>query len=628
MWAALRQRDPVHRHVMRDGRVYWSLTRYADVSYALRDHTSFTAERGVLLDGVGTDDTAGGRQIDVTDGPRHRPLRDTLYRGPNATLEAYESVARDRIRQIVASWPDGEPFDLAGELVVFPMVILGDLMNLPEQDWCSLVELSTTAVAYDDARPARIALFSYLQRTLQQRRRSPADDLFASLDEHRGRGAQTRIRRRRVQHLQRAARRERDIGAHRLQHPADAHGRRPVPRVGRSAEATSSTGLDEAIRWGTAANHFLRYTTQDVELPGGTIPAGDAVALWLSSANRDEDVFDDPYNFDIRRQPNKHLGFGVGSHYCVGYAMAKLMPEDPLRGDHRRRRGLRTCRSGRTSALEPGCRLRPHPRRRPAPTRHRTGTASGRSRPIPDPNPWVPFRSQQPEARLRLFCFPYSGGGASIYRSWSAALAPDVELCAVQLPGRETRFKDPAATSMSGLVDQVVEGIGPLVDRPFALFGHSFGALVSFETGHRLQSLGFRPDHLFVSGRQAPHLTYPRAPIHQLGEDAFCDEMRRLNGTPEHVLSNPALLSLVIGILRADYTVCETYRFSEGRPRLECPLTAFGGTEDPETTVDDVAGWGQHTGGDFEARMIPGDHFFLHAQEALVLAAVSDRLRL
>src|SRR5205085_8688745 len=114
-------------------------------------------------------------------GPHHRPLRDTLYRGLNATLEAYEEVARRRIHDIVAGWPDGEPFDLAAELLVFPMVILGELMNLPEQDWSSLVELSTTAVAYDDARPARIALFSYLQSTLQQRRRNPIDDLFGAL---------------------------------------------------------------------------------------------------------------------------------------------------------------------------------------------------------------------------------------------------------------------------------------------------------------------------------------------------------------------------------------------------------------------------------------------------------------
>jgi medium-chain acyl-[acyl-carrier-protein] hydrolase len=226
-----------------------------------------------------------------------------------------------------------------------------------------------------------------------------------------------------------------------------------------------------------------------------------------------------------------------------------------------------------------------------------------------------------------LFCFPYSGGGASIYRTWNSALAPDVELCAVQLPGRENRFKEPAATEMSELVRQVAEGIGPLLDRPFALFGHSFGALVSFELCHKLQSVGVRSEHLFVSGRQAPHLVYPRPPIHELGDEAFCDEMRRLNGTPEHVLSNPALLALAVRIVRADYTVCETYTLPVGRPLLQCAVTALGGTEDPETTPDAVEGWALQTEGDFQARMLPGDHFFIHSQEADVLAALSDRVR-
>ena len=323
MWAALRRRDPVHRHTMRDGRVYWSLTRYADVAYALRDHGAFTAQRGVLLEGVGTDDPAGGRQIDVTDGPRHRPLRDSLYRGLTKTLEAYEVSARDRIHRLVASWPDGEPFDLASELVAFPMVILGDLMNLPEEDWPSLVELSTAAVCADAARPARIELFAYLQGVVHQRKRNPTDDLFCSL-------LGTEIEGRRLGPADVVCNTYNVLLGSNVTLPQTATAtlvllmeRDRFPEWAASAAATS-IGLDEAIRWATPANHFLRHTTRDVELPGGTIPEGDPVALWLSSANRDEDLFADPYDFDIRRHPNQHLGFGVGSHYCVGYAMAKL----------------------------------------------------------------------------------------------------------------------------------------------------------------------------------------------------------------------------------------------------------------------------------------------------------------
>jgi cytochrome P450 len=323
MWAALRRRDPVHRHVMRDGRVYWSLTRYADVAYGLRDHEAFTAERGVLLEGVGTDDPAGGRQIDVTDGPRHRVLRDALYRGLTKTLEAYEESARDRIRRLVASWPDGEPFDLAGELVVFPMVVLGDLMNLPEEDWPSLVDLSTTAVSDGAPRPARIALFSYLQGMLNQRKRSPMADLFTALMD-------TEIAGRKLASADVVCNTYNVLLGSNVTLPQTAAAtllvlmeRGLYAEWAASPEATS-TGIDEAVRWCTPANHFLRHTTRDVELEGGTIPAGEAVALWLSSANRDEDMFADPYTFDIRRRPNQHLAFGTGAHYCVGYAMAKL----------------------------------------------------------------------------------------------------------------------------------------------------------------------------------------------------------------------------------------------------------------------------------------------------------------
>ena len=241
-----------------------------------------------------------------------------------------------------------------------------------------------------------------------------------------------------------------------------------------------------------AANHFLRYTTQDVELPGGTIPAGDAVALWLSSANRDEEVFDDPYTFDIRRQPNKHLGFGVGSHYCVGYTMAKLCLRILFEEIIDAVEDFEPGRPGRTPALEPGRGLRPHPRRRPAPTRlERRRPPEGVDRFL------TPTRGCRSGARGRMPAFAFSasptrGAAPRSIATGATRLAPDVELCAVQLPGRETRFKEPAATSMSGLVDQVVEGIGPLLDQPFALFGHSFGALVSFELCNQLQSLGCR----------------------------------------------------------------------------------------------------------------------------------------
>jgi cytochrome P450 len=324
MWAALRQRDPVHRHETSDGRVYWSVTRHADVSYALRDHNAFTAERGVLLAGVGTDDPAGGRQIAVTDGPRHRPLRDTLYRSLNKSLDAYEDKARNRIRGLIDAWPEGEPFDLAAGLLTFGMVIVGDMMQLPEAEWPTLAHRCIVGACADKPRAAHIALFSSLQGEVNERKRNPSDDLIRTLMNMEIDGkklASADVVSNTYNVLLGTNVTMPQTAAATLVALMESGGYREWAESG---AATSPSGLDEVVRWCSPTNHFLRHTTRDVELAGGTIPAGEAVALWLSSANRDEDLFADPYTFDIKRRPNQHLSFGAGVHFCVGYAMAKL----------------------------------------------------------------------------------------------------------------------------------------------------------------------------------------------------------------------------------------------------------------------------------------------------------------
>ena len=203
------------------------------------------------------------------------------------------------------------------------MTFLGDMMNLPEQDWASLVELSTKAVCSDGPRPSRIALFSYLQGATNQRKRDPKDDLFGTL-------MNTEIEGRKLASADVVCNTYNVLLGSNVTLPHTAAStllhliEGGLYREWAESPEATTTGLDEASRWGTPALHFVRHTTRDVELPGGTIPAGDAVALWLSSANRDEEVFDNPFTFDIRRQPNRQLSFGVGSHYCVGYGMAKL----------------------------------------------------------------------------------------------------------------------------------------------------------------------------------------------------------------------------------------------------------------------------------------------------------------
>lgn len=232
-----------------------------------------------------------------------------------------------------------------------------------------------------------------------------------------------------------------------------------------------------------------------------------------------------------------------------------------------------------------------------------------------------------PGARLRLFCFPYAGGGESIFRAWTQSLPETVEVCSVQLPGRGARMTEPPLTHLSTLLQAVVEAILPFLDRPFSFFGHSMGALISFELARTLRKRhGLIPDCLFVSGRGGPDLPLSSPAIHAMPEAAFLEELRLLNGTPREVLESAELREVIIPLLRADFALCETYRYVDGPP-LSCPLIAFGGLQDREVGWDDLVAWRRQTDHSFDLRMFPGDHFFLHSARPILLRVLSERLR-
>lgn len=247
-------------------------------------------------------------------------------------------------------------------------------------------------------------------------------------------------------------------------------------------------------------------------------------------------------------------------------------------------------------------------------------------RDAPQADPWIVRAQPRPDARLRVFCFPYAGGSASIYRTWSAQLAPDVEVCAIQLPGREARLRELPFVRLTAIVDRLAREILPYCDRPFVFFGHSMGALISFELARALrQQQHDEPKHLFVSGCRAPHVPDPDEPIHHLPSHAFVDELRRLNGTPEEVLRHAELLELLMPTLRADFAVVETYTYTPS-PALECPITAFGGIDDERVSRDALAAWQQHTTGGFKMRMFTGDHFFIRSEQAALVQTLSSYL--
>lgn len=231
-----------------------------------------------------------------------------------------------------------------------------------------------------------------------------------------------------------------------------------------------------------------------------------------------------------------------------------------------------------------------------------------------------------PRARLRLFCFPYAGGGASAFNTWADQLPSDIEVCAVQLPGRETRLREESFTRLAPMVEALARTVTPYCDLPFAFFGHCMGALIAFELARWLgRSEQGGPCHLFVAGCRAPQLPGPELSLHTLPESDFVERLRELKQTPEILLQDNELMSLFLPALRADFSAWETYVYSEGQP-LNCPISAFGGSEDTKLKLEAVRLWCVQTRSSFTPRMLPGNHFFLHGSRTLLLRFITEDL--
>jgi len=215
--------------------------------------------------------------------------------------------------------------------------------------------------------------------------------------------------------------------------------------------------------------------------------------------------------------------------------------------------------------------------------------------------------SRRETARRRVFVFHHAGGSASSYQLGKHFPA-DVEVCAVQLPGRESRFTERPVTAMDQVVDELTAAIR--ADLPFAFFGHSMGALIAFEVARQLAADG--PDHVFASAHRAPHLADPTV-LHGLDDDALADRLAATNPA----LADPELREIFLPILRADLTLCETYVHTPGEP-LSCPITVFGGREDDIVTEAELRAWRQHTSAGFALRTFPGGHFYLRGAENVV----------
>jgi medium-chain acyl-[acyl-carrier-protein] hydrolase len=240
-------------------------------------------------------------------------------------------------------------------------------------------------------------------------------------------------------------------------------------------------------------------------------------------------------------------------------------------------------------------------------------------------NPWIVRPRPQPNAKLRLLCFPFAGAGASAFRTWPAALPADVELWAIEMPGREQRWREPLFERIGPLVSAIVDGVTPELRGAFAIYGHSLGSMVGFSFARELRRRSLRePLHLFVSGRRAPHLSVPE-PMHELSDPRFRERLRRLGGIPAAVLAEPELMAVFLPILRADIAVSEA-EVSAPEPPLDYPITALGGEADERATSAELEAWRTHTRAGFEREMFPGGHFFIQTARAAVLGSLSRRL--
>lgn len=213
-----------------------------------------------------------------------------------------------------------------------------------------------------------------------------------------------------------------------------------------------------------------------------------------------------------------------------------------------------------------------------------------------------------------------------MYRGWQDDLPASIEVCPIQLPGRENRFREPRFTQLAPLIEALGPAIMPYLAMPFAFFGHSLGGIMGFELTRYLRRRGGpQPVRLLVSAHRAPQLAYRMPVAHDLPDAELAQELRRLNGMPDEVLDNADLMEILIPLLRADFSVAETYTYTSELP-LACPISAFGGLQDEGVSATEMAAWQQQTTGDFRLHMLAGDHFSLFKERSPLITAIMEDL--
>ena len=238
-----------------------------------------------------------------------------------------------------------------------------------------------------------------------------------------------------------------------------------------------------------------------------------------------------------------------------------------------------------------------------------------------------PARGASTEIRRRIFCFPYAGAGAAIFRTWADLLPSDIELCVPVLPGRDARINEAPIARMAPLIQSIIGQIVPGLTLPYAIFGHSMGAFVAFDLAHEIARLGLRaPSHLFMSAQRGPRLPCAETPIFDLPDDRFlAGVIARYDSIPKAVRAQPDFMKVLLRILRADFTLVEDYQY-RASAGLTCPITVFGGVDDSRITTAELQAWSEETSGRFTLRRLPGGHFFIDSARAELVGLIRQEM--
>lgn len=240
---------------------------------------------------------------------------------------------------------------------------------------------------------------------------------------------------------------------------------------------------------------------------------------------------------------------------------------------------------------------------------------------------WFPFQRPRPLSEIRLFCLPFAGGSALLYRDWSALLPRSIEIYPVQLPGRMARLNEPAFDDAYCAADALTNILACYQDKPYALFGHSMGALLCYEISRSMQRRNLPlPVRLFLSAHRAPDLAACEPPFYDLDEAVLLARVQQFGGPALRLADNPELIQMVVPTLRADLKLCQTYLYQTNRFRLPLPMTLFAGDNDLLAPPDSVWRWSMQTSQDVSRHLITGDHFFLQTQARYITNIISGHL--